>query len=175
MIEFEENFRNESIMEVAQKIALAARTAPKARGTDNLKIAIVSGDTQLALSEKMKQCASKYEMPSFERDAKNVEFSTAVILIGSKIDVLGLNCGYCGFPTCAEKNQHPKVPCFFNANDLGIAIGSAVSLAADFRIDNRVMFTVGKAAQELNVLPECDMILGIPLSATRKSPFFDRK
>ena len=64
----------------------------------------------------------------------------------------------------------------FNTNDLGIAIGSAVSIAADDRIDCRVMFTVGKAVTELKLMDEkVKIIFGIPLSATSKNPFFDRK
>jgi uncharacterized ferredoxin-like protein len=60
-------------------------------------------------------------------------------------------------------------------NDLGIAIGSAVSVAADHRVDNRVMYSIGKAAKELKLLgEEASIIFGIPLSASGKSPFFDR-
>jgi len=66
-------------------------------------------------------------------------------------------------------------PCFFNANDLGIAIGSAVSVACDNRIDNRVMYTVGYTANKMNLLPNSDIVLGLPLSVSGKSPFFDRK
>ena len=85
----------------------------------------------------------------------------------------GANCGACGFKACGDKPKN--VPCFFNANDLGIAIGSAASLAADFRIDSRVMFSVGQAVLALNLLPECSMVLALPLSVSGKSVFFDRK
>jgi uncharacterized ferredoxin-like protein len=66
--------------------------------------------------------------------------------------------------------------CAFNSGDLGIAIGSAVSRAADLRIDNRVLYSAGKAAVELELLGE-DIVLayGLPLSITGKNPFFDRK
>jgi uncharacterized ferredoxin-like protein len=59
--------------------------------------------------------------------------------------------------------------------DLGIAVGSAVSVAADHRIDNRVMFSVGRAALKLGLLPD-DVVncYGIPLSISSKSIFFDR-
>ena len=68
-----------------------------------------------------------------------------------------------------------NVPCFFNANDLGIAIGSAASLAADLRVDSRVMFSVGQAVLALNMMPECSMVLALPLAVKGKSIFFDRK
>ena len=51
---------------------------------------------------------------------------------------------------CAEKEKYPNTPCVFNTGDLNLAIGSAVSLAADLRVDNRVMFSIGKAAINKN-------------------------
>ena len=80
----------------------------------------------------------------------------------------------CGFKNCAAKPEN--VPCVFNVNDLGIAIGSAVSVAADHRVDNRVMYTVGQAALELGLLgKDVKIALAIPLTAMSKNPFFDRK
>ena len=68
------------------------------------------------------------------------------------------------------------IPCTFNTGDLGIAIGSAVSVAMDHRVDNRIMYTVGQAAMELRLLgDDVPVIYGIPLSISSKNPFFDRK
>jgi len=58
--------------------------------------------------------------------------------------------------------------------DVGIAIGSACAVAADHRVDSRVMFSVGRVAQETGLLPGCSSIYGIPVSSTSKNPFFDR-
>jgi len=66
------------------------------------------------------------------------------------------------------------VPCAINSVDVGIALGSACSVAADRRVDSRVMFSVGRVAQELGLLPGCSSIYGIPISCSSKSPFFDR-
>lgn len=99
-----------------------------------------------------------------------------MVLLATKIASFGLkNCGYCGFANCEEKNKNPEHPCVFNTGDLGIAIGSAASIAMDNRVDNRIMYTVGKAVKELGLLgEEAKIIYGIPLSAGSKSPFFDR-
>jgi uncharacterized ferredoxin-like protein len=60
--------------------------------------------------------------------------------------------------------------------DVGIAIGSAISIAADFRVDNRVMYTIGQAALNMEYFDDdVKIVCGIPLSATGKNPFFDRK
>jgi uncharacterized ferredoxin-like protein len=64
----------------------------------------------------------------------------------------------------------------FCPGDLGIAVGSAVSVASQARADNRILYTLGLAAVKLQVLgPEVRFALGIPLTATAKNPFFDRK
>ena len=66
--------------------------------------------------------------------------------------------------------------CAWDAMDVGIAIGSAAAAAADARVDNRVMFSVGRAARSLGLLgASVTLVLGIPLSVSGKSPFFDRK
>jgi len=57
---------------------------------------------------------------------------------------------------------------------VGIAVGSAVKTASLLNVDNRVMFTAGVAAQELRLI-DADVALGIPLSATAKNVYFDRR
>jgi len=58
--------------------------------------------------------------------------------------------------------------------DLGIAVGSAVKTASMLNVDNRVMYSVGVAALRLGMV-KGNLALGIPLSATGKSIYFDRK
>lgn len=175
IIEFNE-IKEHTLLDVAKKMAIAARTAPKTRGIDNIHILIITDNDIQKLAEHMKIIAERDSVQFFERDASNLEFASAVLLFGTSYKSIGLkNCGWCGFKTCAEKDKHPDIPCVYNVHDLGIAIGSAVSIAADNRIDNRIMFSIGKAALELNFFPkEIKMALGIPLSATGKNPFFDR-
>ena len=173
MITFEEDIRNDNIKDIAKMLMTAARTAPKARGVDNMVLAVATDEAIVDIANKMRQLAIEREMEFFSRDADNIMNSGAIVLFGMKISPLGLNCGACGFPTCGEKPKN--VPCFFNANDLGIAIGSAVSLAADMRVDNRVMFSVGQAVLALDMMPQCNMVLALPLAVKGKSIFFDRK
>ena len=173
----EESLNHEKVMEIAGKLLLAARTAPKARGVDNLRLAMVYGNDLRILSEKMIELGERYEVEFFKRDAQNILNAPVVLLFGTVLRSQGVQkCGMCGFGNCAGREQHPQTPCVFNTGDLGIAIGSAVSLAADNRIDSRVMYTVGQAAMELGMLgKEVAVAYGMPLSATSKNPFFDRK
>jgi len=78
------------------------------------------------------------------------------------------------FKDCADMLRN-NACCVYDPMDLGIAVGSAVSIAADRRIDNRVFFTAGKAASRLGLLGEAKLIMGIPLAVAGKSPFYDRE
>ena len=173
----EEDVKNKSLRHIAEQMLIAARTAPKGRGSDNMAMAILDSDEIKKVSEKMKEIGEQSGAHYFSRDAKNILEAPLLVILGTKIASLGLtHCGNCGFSNCDEKNKHPDIPCAFNTGDLGIAIGSAVSVAMDNRVDNRIMFTVGKAVLELGLFePEVRLIYGIPLSATSKNPFFDRK
>jgi uncharacterized ferredoxin-like protein len=177
MIKKEEEFIASALEDIAQKMCVAARTAPKARGVDLVSVSIAKADTIEALSGKMKEIGEKTGVQFFVRDAESIKQAKAIVLLASKLGSTNVkNCNYCGFNGCAEREQHLPAICAINAGDLGIAIGSALSVAADHRVDNRLMFSIGKAAMELGLLgAEVKIAYGIPLSVTGKNPFFDRK
>ncbi len=166
----EKNF----LLSAAEKMCLAARTAPKAKGVDKIVTGIVTSDEKEALAKEMLRLFDETGMPFYKRDAQNITDSEAVVLIGTTGGAKGLNCSYCGYENCKEMAQSGG-HCAFDDIDLGIAVGSAVSCAADERVDNRVMLSAGIAATNLKILGEKTLkVLAIPLSATGKSPYFDR-
>ena len=61
--------------------------------------------------------------------------------------------------------------CAFAFVDLGVASASAAAVAAAEHIDNRIMFSIGKAAAEMGYRDEDVMWLGIPLSVSGKNIF----
>jgi uncharacterized ferredoxin-like protein len=150
----------------------AARTAPKGKGLDLIEIIVAEGDDLKVLSDKIYALGEETGLKFMLRDAENILSAEAVILIGTHSRTQGLNCAHCGFATCDEKPE--SVPCTINSVDVGIAIGSACATAADLRVDSRVMFSAGLAAQKLDWLNDCRTVMAIPLSATSKNPFFDR-
>ncbi len=165
----------ETVETISRFAAAAAQTAPKAKGIDNLVMRIFTGNDIPELAAKMEETGKKTPRPqTFTRDAASVRKSSAVLVIGTHSQTLGLDCSFCGRNTCAEAEKD-SVCCAYNLTDLGIAVGSAVSSAADFRIDNRIMYTVGYTVKKHNLMEyDIQMALGIPLSATEKNPFFDR-
>ncbi|NOY38134.1 MAG: ferredoxin [Chlorobi bacterium] len=173
----EHEMTGKALQDVAALMTTAARTAPKTRGKDDLFTLAVTGRDIEKLAVRMDETGKETGEHFFERDAENIRKSPVLILLGARISPARLpKCGMCGYADCDEKDLHPDSPCVFNTIDLGIATGSAVSVAADHRVDNRVMYTVGQAAIDLGYLPqEYRIVIGIPLSVTTKNIFFDRK
>ena len=173
MIQNEREIRHELVLQAARRMMTAARTAPKGKGIDIIEIAMVTDGDILRLSDEMIRIAAETGFKFLHRDAENIKSADAVVIIGTSQKVQGLNCAHCGFDTCVEKLD--LVPCAINSVDLGIAIGSACATAADLRVDTRVMFSAGLAAQRLGLLEDCKCVMAIPVSASSKNPFFDRK
>ncbi len=177
----------QGVMMAAQLMAVAARTAPKTRGLDSVQTAIVSGEDleRLAKALDRKLTEKPTPMKGYARDAANVRSSAAVLLIGvtgeAKRPEAPLSCGACGYAGCPEfmaADKHEGEDylgplCVFQSIDLGIAIGSAVKMASELNIDNRIMYTVGAAAREDGMM-KADVVIGIPLSAKGKNVYFDR-
>ena len=170
----------EKVLEVARAMCVAARTAPKARGIDNIITLIIYGEDLNKLADEMEKNIRFWGF--FARDAKNVRSSDAVVLIGMKGGItFKLDCGGCGFKTCKDFEEIPKTEglafkgpnCIYEILNLGIAIGSAVKVASENCVDNRVMYSVGVAAKKLGLI-DAHIVIGIPLSARGKSIYFDR-
>jgi len=170
----ERETRSERLFDVANDMMTAARTAPKGKGFDIIEVAMVTGETIREISNEMIRYSEKTGLKFVLRDAENILNAEAIVLIGTRQQIHNLNCGYCGFSTCAAKLEFSEVPCALNSVDVGIAIGSACSVAADRRVDSRVMFSAGRVAQEMGLMAGCSSIYGIPISCSSKSPFFDR-
>lgn len=171
MVYTEESLEKESIKYITALITGAIKTAPKSKGINTIKTVTVTEKEKDQIAEEMK----KNDRPAFQRDALNLLSSDAVILIGVKTQRIGLDCEMCRYKDCQE-SEEKKGLCIFNLVDLGIALGSAVSSASSFKVDNRIMYTVGYAARNLKFLPEeYDIIMGLPLKYSHKNIFFDRK
>jgi len=162
---------------------VAARTAPKSGGKDDILTAIVVGEEKARIVSEMKKIAAERSIPGFERDANNTANSELVVLIGVRGDKsFGLDCGACGFKDCegfefagrVEGRDFPGPTCVFKSLDLGIALGSAVKTASCLNVDNRIMYRIGAACVRLGYMPEANVIMGIPLSSAGKNIYFDR-
>ena len=178
---------SEALVHVSELMALAARTAPKGKGIDTIHIRIVRDNDKKRLAAAMKKYGEDHGIGFFLRDAKNVGDSGCVVVIGCDgRTTAGIDCGGCGYPSCAAmlaaaKGSKKKKTAFSGPNcairmaDLGIAVGSAAKTASVHNADSRVMYSAGVGALTLKVpAASCTVAYGIPLSATGKNIFFDR-
>ncbi len=177
-----EKGEREAILEAVKLMLIAARTAPKSGGVDDIVTMIVHGKEKDDIARKMEEIGEERKSEGFLRDAKNVRDSEVVVLIGVRGNKsFGLDCGACGYENCenfeeAQKNSEDFIgpTCLFKALDLGIALGSAVKTASILNVDNRIMYRVGSAVLKLDLLPGATVVMGIPVSVGGKNIYFDR-
>jgi uncharacterized ferredoxin-like protein len=171
----------DAIHVVAKLMEISAITAPKSRGENFVQTRVLKKEALQDLADAMIAFGSRTGKKDFDRDGKNVAQSDAVVLIGIQdAKPLGLNCGACGFADCSSlKNKDKAVSefigptCAFRLLDMGIALGSAVKTASMLNVDNRIMYRIGAAARQMHLV-DWDFVMGIPLSVTGKSIYFDR-
>lgn len=166
----------DAVYTVADLMTAAALTAPKTSGQDKIVTLILDGNEKKELSQCMMEFYEEELHEDFvKRDAITLLSCPCVVLIGVRKEPYGMpGCSLCGFAGCKE-SADANAKCVFNISDLGIATGSAAAVAADHRIDNRIMYSVGMGAIRMGCFPD-DVVYayGIPLSATNKSIFYDR-
>ncbi len=170
-----EKLQLRAVETVASLMITAAKTAPKGCGRDSMETLIIDGEDKDALAAEMRKIGTETRQPFYLRDADNVDLSACVVLFGALETYRGLPyCNYCGAGDCFGANKS-GAHCAFAVGDLGIAMGSAVSVAANHRIDNRILFSAGKAALSLGIFSKKVFLgYGVPLSVSEKSPYFDR-
>lgn len=165
---------------VAELMAVAARTAPKTKGEDCLVMRIVEGEELQTLAQKMAEFGVRAGKKNFDRDGRNVANSDSLLLIGIKnATTAGLNCGACGVEICellpvnSVEGEFRGPNCAYRLLDMGIALGSAAKMAGMLNADSRIMYRAGAVAREMGLI-DADFVMGIPISATGKSIYFDR-
>jgi uncharacterized ferredoxin-like protein len=173
----------QGLMETANLMVVSARTAPKSGGVDDILTSVVYGAEVEALAAAMEKIAAERKIERWSQQAPNVRGAEVIVLIGVKgTKSYVSNCGACGYDSCAEFAKSEKKlrrdfegpTCIFKALDLGVAVGSAAKTASLLNADNRIFYRIGAAAKRLHYMPEASIIMGIPLSAKGKNPYFDR-
>jgi uncharacterized ferredoxin-like protein len=169
----------QTIITMTEMMAAAAVTAPKARGDNVIGYRILHGEQLQEFGRQMIEYGKESQRKNYDRDGNNVLNSDALLIIFLNGEHrASLNCGACGYDTCAEFHlrQGPEFDgpvCAIRSIDLGTAVGSAVKMASILNIDNRVMYRVGPVARKYGWI-DGPLAVGIPVSITAKNIFFDR-
>ena len=183
-------YLQDHLVEAAKSIVLAVHKAPQITGKTSIEAEILWGEDlepiiallePAALAgryiqwdyETIKRCYDKGEPP-------------VIICIGAKADRSNLawNCGACGHATCKEFNSYAKEQggggqlggpsCNWKVLDFSIACDWACAAAWQYKVDNRIMGSVGFALQALNYLPGCSVKLGLVLGPPRDLVYYSR-
>ena len=84
MVYDERDIRKAQALDIAQKMLVAARTAPKGKGVDVVECAVVDGDDLEALACTMEAVGEERGFAFFLRDANCVRKSLCVALVGTR-------------------------------------------------------------------------------------------
>jgi len=161
-------------MQIAELMAVASRTAPKACGVDAIHLMVLDGDDKKKLTDEMRKFTTNPDLEFFTRDAGNVDDCHCIVMIGVDTSPRELDCGLCGVKNCASAAKG-GIPCVLAVTDLGIATGSAAATAMDHRGDNRILYTAGMAALKLKLFSDAVKVCyGIGIATLGKNVFFDR-
>jgi len=168
------------IKTAADLMALAALTAPKAKGQDYVEIKVITEPEAIAfLASEMQRYYEETGKKIFQRDGRNIKNCRGVLLLAVKgTNPAELNCGACGVSQCSllhslECSEFAGPLCAWRLIDLGIALGSAAKTAGILNVDNRIMYSAGVVARKIGLI-QGDIAVAIPLSAGSKNIFFDR-
>lgn len=174
----------QGLLRAASLMMISSRTAPKSGGVDDIETILITGEEKAELVTEMEKMGDERNIEGFKRDADSVKQSEAVLMVGvNGKRSFGLSCGACGYTTCQKFDAAARVSgldfegptCIFKAMDLGVALGSAAKMASDLNVDNRIIYRAGTAAKRLGYLSQSNIVMGIPISASGKSIYFDRK
>ncbi len=172
MVYDERDIRKAQALDIAQKMLVAARTAPKGKGVDVVECAVVDGDDLEALACTMEAIGEERGHQFFLRDANCVRQSLCVALVGTREKAQGAQLRPLRFRHL--RRAHARRSCEVNSADVGIAPAPPCR-APRLGVDTRIMFSAGLAAQQLGLLGEgVGQVYAIPVSISSKSPFFDR-
>ena len=159
----------EHLLEVAKNIVLAIHKAPQITGKTSIETEILWGEDLepiLAVIEPVAKAARYFlwDYETLKRCCDKGE-SPVVINIGATVNRSNLNwnCGACGFPTCKEFNSYAREQgsgqlggpsCNWKILDFAIACDWACAAAWQYKVDNRIMGSIGFALQAPGLSPQ---------------------
>lgn len=184
-------YLQDHLVNVAKSIVLAVRKAPTITGKTRVDAEIIWGDDIVPIIEVMEPVAQAVRYVHWDyqtiKGCHDKGESPVIIAIGGKVDQSNLawNCGACGFLSCAEFNAYAKEysgggqlggpSCNWKLLDFAIACDWACAAAWQYKVDNRIMGSLGFSLGALNYLPDANVRLGIALGPARDMVYYSRE
>ncbi len=184
-------FCQDHVLELAKNIALAVHKAPQITGKTEVDAEIIWGEDLEPIIEVMGPVAQlmRYVQWDYEtiKNCYEKGENPVIVAIGAKTARSNLmwDCGACGFNTCKEFNKYAKEnrgggqlggpSCNWKTLDFSIACDWACASAWQYRIDNRIMGSLGFALNALGFMPHMDAKLGLALGPPRDMVYYSRE
>lgn len=185
------DYLQDKLVDIAKDIVLAIKKAPMITGKTQIEAEIIWGDEIAPLLEVIEPLAKAVRYVHWDyqtiKGCYDKGEPPVIIAIGGKVDKsnLGWNCGACGFPTCKEFNAYAKdysgggqlggPSCNWKLLDYAIACDWACASAWQYKVDNRIMGSLGFALSALNFLPNSNNRLGLALGPARDMVYYSRE
>lgn len=179
------------LVEVAKNIVLAIKKAPMITGKTAIEAEIIWGDDIVPIIEILEPLTkvSRYVHWDYQtiKGCYDKGEPPVIIAIGGEVSPsnLGWNCGACGFSTCRAFNAYARQyrdggqlggpSCNWKLLDVAIACDWACASAWQYKVDNRIMGSVGFALGALNFLPDANVKLGLALGPARDMVYYSRE
>jgi uncharacterized ferredoxin-like protein len=188
---FGNEYLQDHLVDVAKNIVMAIKKAPQITGKTQVESEILWGEDILPIIEVLEPVAKaaryvKWDYQTIKGCYDKGE-PPVIIAIGGKANRsnLGWDCGACGHATCKEFNAYAKdmggggqlggPSCNWKILDYAIACDWACASAWQYKIDNRIMGSVGFALQALEYLPNSDVKLGLAIGPARDLVYYSRE
>jgi len=181
----------EDLVNVAKHIVQAIYHAPQITGTIDIKTAIVTGEELQPAIDLMKVMGEVEMVPWMDYQTYQMAMDEGtppvVLFIGADLTKSRnvLNCGACGFETCAKFNRYSSEnygfgmgsfgpSCMINILDFGIACDWACAAAHQYNIESRIHVSVGMTGVLLGYLEDVSYVLGLSLGPLKEFWYYNR-
>jgi uncharacterized ferredoxin-like protein len=182
----------EHLIDVAKLCIQATLKAPQITGRLKISTKIVTDDDLMPVVDVIGELAkiahyAHWDHQTFLQTLDDKDLPL-LLLIGADLTVsdLKLNCGACGFKTCADFNRYAKKmkdsqpivrgpSCNWKMLDFSIACDWACAAAWQYNVENRILGSAGLAAQFLGLMPGCSTVMGLPLGPPRELVWYSRE
>lgn len=182
----------DALLDVAKLCIAAALKAPQITGKTKIEVLIITDKDLEPILEALMILGrlELFNMLSYLcwKNLYDEGRAPVLVLIGAKVrqSDLNYNCGACGFKTCAEFNRYSKSitpkkrlmirgpSCHWKIMDFAIACDWAAATCWQNNVTNRIEIASGMAASSLGYLPECDVVIGLPVGPNEDLYWYSR-
>ncbi|MHB8917268.1 MAG: DUF2148 domain-containing protein [Desulfocucumaceae bacterium] len=182
----------EHLLDVAKHVVHAVKKAPQITGRLKVQAEVITGEDLLPIMEVMGVLGKASNFVNMDYETFKVNYDKGnppvLVIIGADTTVseMSWNCGACGFATCGEFNRYSREnrgmgqlaggpSCNWKVVEFGMAVDWAAAAAYQYNVDNRVQGSSGGSASLLGYLPECSVIMGLPLGPASEMTWYSRE